>query len=184
MKFIYRVSRLAPLYVAGRLVNNLPLDSDGFRIMELEQTEAEPLLKSGLLVEGSGTPSLPSVTDVTAGDFDFKGSILRNGRAKTNRYTENRTIDVTDKGCFVEINSASNVTVTLPADWKENEGCEIVREGTGDVLWAPATGASVRLPSSMTGNIRISERYGSIRARVIKNPDGASAVWEIKGATS
>ncbi len=80
--------------------------------------------------------------------------------------TANYTLADGDQGTVVEVNSASNLTVTIPADatFDFDDGTVIVitRLGTGTVTVTGAGGVTIRSRNSLTD---VADQYGEVSLR-------------------
>lgn len=88
------------------------------------------------------------------GSFAITNAITNNiaglsslGAIRQNLFSASHTLDMDDAGSIVEITSASNLTITVPADSTANfpVGTEIalLRLGTGTITVAPAAGVTL-----------------------------------------
>lgn len=97
--------------------------------------------------------------------------------APVREYTANMTLGSADGGCFLSINSASDVTVTVPANadvaFPTGSELEICRMGAGSVTIAAASGVTI---NSVGGNLSIAEQYGSAALKKI-----AANKWLLSG---
>lgn len=92
--------------------------------------------------------------------------------------TANKTLALTDAGCYIEMNATSALTVTIPADATVNfpvgTEIEIIQEGTGEVTIAAASGVTLQSPGGLK---KISERYV-----VVSLKKRAANDWRLTGA--
>lgn len=77
--------------------------------------------------------------------------------------TANRTLALTDAGCFFNVNSTSAITITIPLDssvaFPTGTEIEFCQYNTGTVTFAKASGVTIR---SAGGAVMIAERYGCV----------------------
>lgn len=88
----------------------------------------------------------------------------------------NYVVQNVDVNTLLSVNSATPVTMTLPATLPRGACISFIQTGVGSVTLSPASGASLPQGSAAT-----SFRYQIIAAIVIANPDGASATWVVGG---
>lgn len=188
MKLKYIITSIAGGAIAQRWIYTIEKDADGKRRINLLPEVAKPYVDMGWLLLDDAAPPVVVTPAEQAPEYDFKGATVRNARPPVNRYSASRTLANpavgSDKGAILIFNSATAVVVTLPKDWKEGEGCVIRRAGAGDVSFALESGATKVLPASRSAHTKVAEQHGEVMVRVISNPDGASAVWSIEGATA
>jgi len=96
--------------------------------------------------------------------------------ANVEPFTGNLALSNDDAGKVFRCDDASNVTVTVPANLVEGYCIALTRWGTGTVTVAAGAGATKRSSESA-----ISAQYGSCSVTVVKNANGASAEFIIKG---
>jgi hypothetical protein len=95
--------------------------------------------------------------------------------------TANYTLQASDNGTVIYLNSASALTVTLPNSLAPGFNCVVVQEGAGQVTFSAASGATKQSPS---GNSKTSGQYGSVSLLVKANAGGSAADWRLDGALS
>lgn len=82
------------------------------------------------------------------------------GVASINQQTGNYTLVLSDAGRVIEVDSASNLTVTIPANssvaFATGATIVVTRRGSGDVTIAGAGGVTVR---SSDSNLKIAKQY-------------------------
>lgn len=92
--------------------------------------------------------------------------------------TDDVTLSVTHYGSMVQVNKATDVTVTLPADAPRGASIIFDQVGVGLILFVADTGAT------MVNRQDFDSSAGAdalMNAYVRSNPDGASAAWVIGG---
>lgn len=96
--------------------------------------------------------------------------------ATVTRITSNYTVSGSDVNTLVMVDSASNVTVTLPATFPVGAVVTFLQYNTGTLALAAGSGAS--LPQAPASS---SSRYQFISAMVVANVGGSAAVWIVSG---
>lgn len=92
----------------------------------------------------------------------YDGVTWRNHNDSTTLVTKiaNHTIELSDAGRTISVDSAASVTITIPlnssASFAVGSRLDIVRVNTGDVLISPAVGVTL---NSKNNNRRIAARY-------------------------
>jgi hypothetical protein len=102
---------------------------------------------------------------------------LASAVSKLTSTTSSFTLTLNELGTVLEVNSASNLTVTIPADattdFPVGSRIDILRVNTGQVDVAPAAGVTL---NSVDSNRKLSERWSA--ATVIKR---AANSWALIG---
>lgn len=84
------------------------------------------------------------------------------GVASINQQTGNYTLDLSDAGRVIEVNSASNLTVTIPVNssvaFATGSTVVVTRRGSGEVSIAGSGGVTTR---SQDGQLRIGKQYAA-----------------------
>lgn len=113
------------------------------------------------------------------GQYDDNGNYVgaANAFAPIKEKTASCTLSAADAGGFVSVNSASDVTVTVPADadvgFAVGTELEICRMGAGNVTIAGADGVTV---NSIGGELSIAEQFGCAALKKT-----AADVWLLSG---
>jgi hypothetical protein len=95
--------------------------------------------------------------------------------------TASRSLRQDDIGKLLKVNSASAITITLPASLPEGFGCAVMRIGTGTVTFAAGSGASM---VNVDSGDEILGQYGIAGVNVYANATGAAAAWVLSGAVA
>ena len=127
-------------------------------------------------VTASGTLSVTGAT--TLGNLSGTGSIS-GFDANLNDQTGAYTLNSTDNGKVVTINSSSDVTLTIDAGLGSGFNCLVVQKGTGQVTIGAASGVSVVNRSSET---KTANRYAVVSIINIGN-DGTNDIYILSGDT-
>lgn len=96
--------------------------------------------------------------------------------AIVSRVTADYTAQRTDVNTLVMVDSASNITVTLPATFPVGACVTFLQYNTGTLTLSAGSGASV--PQAPAAS---SYRYQFISALVVANVGGSAAVWVVSG---
>ena len=90
------------------------------------------------------------------------------GIASINQQTGNYTLVLADAGRVIEVNSASNITVTIPANataaFATGATIIVTRRGAGDVTLAGAVGVTLRSGGS---RLKIGQQYAAVAVQKI-----------------
>ena len=126
------------------------------------QANLHPVALSGSYADLSGTPDLSALP------------------AKETVAGTTYTLVSADKGKIKVFTSASAVTVTLPNNLAEDFWCVVVQQGTGQVTFSPASGATLR---HVSGHTRTQAQYAQATLTVWGNAGGTAAEYYLKGET-
>ncbi len=114
-------------------------------------------------------------------DNAFGDHLISRFSGTVSTQTASYTLQASDNGTLVYVNSATAVTVTLPNSLAAGFNCVVVQEGAGQITFAAAGGATKQSPS---GNSKSSTQYGSVSLIVKANSGGSAADWRLDGALS
>lgn len=140
------------------------------------------------------TPTFATINIGTSAN-DGTGDTLRAAAQKINdnfaacvhRYTQivdvtaNYTIQASDAGKLLRVNSAGTVTITLPDSFDAGFGVPVLRRGAGAVQFATTGGASMNNEFSHT---QIARQHGWAQVFVEANATGTAAAWNMSGSTA
>lgn len=136
-----------------------------------------------------GTLSVQAKEKVVLGLFQLESPLqprqtIGNVRPKVVDKTASFTPGEAEKGAMIHALSDSAIVVTLPKRWTRTDTFVVRRAGTGSVSWTLEAGATLEIPASRAAHTSIAERYDEVRFQVVRNVNGASAVWSVVGATA
>jgi hypothetical protein len=126
------------------------------------QANLHPVATSGSYADLSGTPDLLALP------------------AKETEAGTTYTLVSADKGKIKAFTSGSAVTVTLPNNLAEDFWCVVVQQGTGQITFAPASGATLR---HVSGHTKTQAQYAQVTLTVWGNAGGTAAEYYLKGET-
>lgn len=116
---------------------------------------------------------------------DMGGQALRNIRSVVKTVNASRALTDDDKGCIIHMDLPSAGNFTLPVNWHEGDTVVVRQQGVGAISWALAAGVAVEQQAARATHTKITERYGEILVRCVRNNvGGTAAVYTITGETS
>ncbi len=139
---------------------------------------AQSAITASGMLKGNGAGSVSAAAE----GVDYVG--IAGGKAKPERTSANliygtvsKTLEPGHAGCVLRLNSSSNLTVTIPTDatvlMPNETEIEVVRWGTGNVTFVPASGVSIR---SVDNQRSIAEQYASACLKKI-----SANIWLLTG---
>lgn len=97
----------------------------------------------------------------------------------TGNYTINPS---TDQGKFLQCNSSSLITITLPNNAPVGFFFYAQQLGTGGCTFVTASGATLTGPQVGIGYTSVGAQYGIVSLNVYANSGGVAAVWNLNGS--
>ena len=125
-----------------------------------------------------GTVAITATNTTVSGNLSGSGTIS-GFDANLNDQTGAYTLNSSDNGKVVTINSASAVNLTIPANLGDGFNCLVVQKGAGKVTIAAATGVSVVNRSSETTT---ANQYAVVSIINIGN-NGSNDIYILSGDT-
>lgn len=95
--------------------------------------------------------------NVSNNTFDFGGKGISNYLGKVKEVTANYTLQSSDTGTVIYVNSSSNISITVPASLPVGFNLSVIRNGSGTVTFVESS----TTVNSVEGNKAIKDQYGA-----------------------